>query len=307
MGDISIEKFNIVGCEEEQETEAILRPNMTYWEKAKRRFLENKGAIACLIFILLIVIMAIVGPQLTKYKYNQEFYKSALRNMPPTKEHWFGTDGNGRDIFARMWVGARSSLFIGFAVAFINITIGVIYGSISGFFGGLIDEITMRIVEIVMCIPSMMIIILMAIILGPGIPNIIAAMSITGWCGIARIVRGQIMQIKHQEYILAAEALGANSARIISKHLVTNIIGIAIVTVSLEIPTVITTEMMLTFTGLISAGRSMTWGTIGRSLGAAFVVYPYQVYIPYTIISLTLVCFNIVGDVLADALDPKLG
>ncbi len=307
MGDITAEKFEIIGCEEDNDWEEVVRPNVTYWQKAKKRFLENKGAIACLIFILLIIVMAAIGPHFTKYKFNQEFYKSILRNMPPTKEHWFGTDGVGRDIFARMWVGARGSLFIGFTVAFINITIGVIYGSISGYFGGIVDDITMRIVEIIMCIPNMMMIILMGIILGPGIENIIAAMSLTGWCAVARIVRGQIIQTKNQEYILAAEALGANSARIISEHLVTNIIGIAIVTASLEIPSVIGTEMMLTYIGAISAGSSMTWGTVGRSLGAAFVVYPYQVYIPYTIISLTLVCFNIVGDVLADALDPKLG
>ncbi|MCM0647655.1 ABC transporter permease [Clostridium swellfunianum] len=306
MGELTREKFIVTGCEENQNFDSLERYSITYWQKARKRFLENKGAIICLLFILLIILMTIIGPHLTKYKFNQEVYKSVLRNAAPSREHWFGTDGKGRDIFARMWMGARGSLFIGFTVAFINIGIGVIYGSICGYFGGLVDEVIMRIVEIVMSIPNMMMIILMSIILGSGLLNIIAAMSITGWCGVTRIIRGQIMQIKRQEYILAAEALGASSSRIISKHLVSNIIGITIVTITLEIPSVISTEMMLTFAMLIDAGSAMTWGTVGKDLGAALIVYPYQVYIPYTIISLTLICFNIVGDALADALDPKL-
>jgi oligopeptide transport system permease protein len=306
MGELSRDKFTIIGCEDE-DLELALKPNLTYWQKAWRKFLENKGAIACIIIIILIIIMAIIGPHLTKYKFDQVQVKNALKNLPPTKEHWFGTDASGRDIFARVWIGARGSLFIGFTVTFINITIGIIYGSICGYFGGLIDEITMRIVEIVVSIPSMLIMILMGMILGPGLISIVAAMSVAGWCSIARLVRGQIMQVRHHEYILAAEALGANSVRIISKHLVSNIIGIAIVTITLEIPNVIITEMMLTYTRLISAGSFMTWGTVGRDLGVALIIYPYQVYIPYTIICLTLVCFNIVGDALSDALDPKLG
>ncbi len=305
MTKLSKERFIIVGCEEE-DSDLILKPNLSYWQKAWRKFLENKGAIACIIFIILIIIMAVIGPHLTKYKFDQVQVKSALKNLPPTKEHWFGTDANGRDIFARVWVGARGSLFIGFTVTFINITIGIIYGSICGYFGGLIDDITMRIVEIVMTIPSMLIMILMGIILGPGLLSMVAAMSVAGWCNIARVVRGQIMQVKHQEYILAAEALGANSVRIISKHLISNIIGIAIVTISLEVPNIIITEMTLTFTRLISAGTFMTWGTVGRDLGVALILFPYQVHIPYAIICLTLVCFNIVGDALSDALDPKL-
>jgi oligopeptide transport system permease protein len=305
MGELTRDKFIVIGCSEE-DSDLNLTPNLSYWKKAWRRFLENKGAIVCIIFIVIIVVMAIIGPHLTKYRFDQEQVRSALKNLPPTREHWFGTDANGRDIFARVWVGARGSLFIGFTVTFINIIIGVIYGSISGYFGGLIDDITMRIVEIVMSIPSMLIMILIGLILGPGLLSVIAAMSITGWCNIARVVRGQIIQVKRQEYILAAEALGANAVRIISKHLASNIIGITIVTITLEIPNVIVTEMLLTYTRLISAGSLMTWGTVGRDLGVALIIFPYQVYVPYSIICLTLVCFNIVGDALSDALDPKL-
>jgi oligopeptide transport system permease protein len=305
MTQLSREKFIIIGCEDE-DSELIHKPNLTYWQKAWRKFLENKGAIACIIFIVLIIIMSIVGPHLTKFKFDQVQVKSTLKNLPPTMEHWFGTDSSGRDIFARVWVGARGSLFIGLTVTFINVTIGVIYGSICGYFGGLIDDIIMRIVEIIMSIPSMLIMILMGMILGPGLISIVAAMSVAGWCNISRVVRGQVMQVKNQEYILAAEALGADSTRIISKHLVSNIIGITIVTITLEIPNMIITEMFLTYTGLISAGSFMTWGTVGRALGVALIIYPYQIYIPYTIVCLTLVCFNIVGDALSDALDPKL-
>lgn len=305
MAELSRDKFSIIGCEEE-DSDLTQRPNMNYWQKAWRKFLENKGAIVCIIFIILIVAMAIIGPHLTKYKFDQVQTKSALKNLPPTIEHWFGTDDNGRDIFARVWVGARGSLFIGFTVTFINVTIGIIYGSISGYFGGLIDEITMRIVEIVMSIPSMLIMILMGMVLGPGLITIIIAMSVTGWCNIARLARGQIMQAKQQEYVLAAEALGSSYARIISKHLVPNIIGITIVTITLEIPNIIVTEMMLTYAGLISAGKFMTWGTVSRQLSVSLIIFPYQVYVPYSIICLTLICFNVVGDALSDALDPKL-
>jgi oligopeptide transport system permease protein len=203
-------------------------------------------------------------------------------------------------------MGARGSLTIGISVSFLNITIGVIYGSICGYFGGLIDDIITRITEILISVPNVLVILLMSMILGPGLLSAIIAMSIVGWCNIARIVRGQIYQVKNQEYVLAAMALGANNERIIAKHLISNIIGITVVAITVEIPNTILNEIILTYIGFISAGSFMTWGNLCRNIGAALLVYPTQVYIPTFFICLTLACFNIIGDALSDALDPKI-
>lgn len=303
MGEISRDKFIIVGCDEEN-SETTFRKNLTYWQKAWVKFLKNKGAIICIAILAIIILMAVIGPNLTKYKFDE--VKKSISNRPPSSEHWFGTDYMGRDIFARLWMGARGSLTIGFIVSFVNITIGVIFGSICGYFGGLVDDVITRIMEILMSLPNVLIIMLINLILGPGIFSIVISMSMIGWCYVARIVRGQILQVKEQEYVLAAQALGANSARIISKHLMSNIIGIAVVTITLEIPNTILNETVLTYIGFASAGKYLTWGGVSTSLGAMLLVFPYQVYIPSSIICLTLVCFNIVGDALADALDPRL-
>lgn len=274
--------------------------SLTYWQSVKMSLLRNKVAIVTIIILLLMITMAIIYPVFTKVPYELEDYK--IKNLKPSLEHLFGTDAVGREIFAGFWKGARTSFSLGFIVAFINLTIGLVYGSICSFYGGLIDDILMRVVEIMMNIPLLVIVVLMNLLLGRSLVTFVVAMSITGWCNVAQLIRGQLIQKKQQEYILAAKALGASSSRIISKHLIRNIISTAIVTITLEIPNVIMLECALSFIGFGSP--LLSWGRL--FFGAAFALhfYPSQVFIPAFFISLTIICFNVLGDALRDAFNP---
>jgi len=303
MAELTRDKFEIIGCENANADE-ILRPNMTYWQDAWRRLKQNKVAIFSMILLIIIGIMTIIGPYLTTFKY--EATNSDLLNTAPSGLHWFGTDTLGRDIFARIWMGGRVSIIIGIIGTLIETTVGVIYGGISGYFGGLVDDIMMRIVEILVSIPYLIIVILISLILGKGIPALIIAMTITGWTGMARMVRGQLLQIKEQEYVLAATALGASPSRIIARHLIPNTIGIMIVDVTFSVPGFIFGEAFLSFIGLGVQSPNTSWGALAASAQQNLMFYPYQLFFPSLFISLTMLSFNLLGDGLRDALDPRL-
>lgn len=303
MAELTRDKFEIIGCENANADE-ILRPNMTYWQDAWRRLKQNKVAIFSMILLIIIGIMTIIGPYLTTFKY--EATDSNLLNTAPSGLHWFGTDTLGRDIFSRIWMGGRVSIIIGIIGTLIETTVGVIYGGISGYFGGLVDDIMMRIVEILVSIPYLIIVILISLILGKGIPALIIAMTITGWTGMARMVRGQLLQIKEQEYVLAATALGASPSRIIARHLIPNTIGIMIVDVTFSVPGFIFGEAFLSFIGLGVQSPNTSWGALAASAQQNLMFYPYQLFFPSLFISLTMLSFNLLGDGLRDALDPRL-
>lgn len=303
MAELTRDKFEIIGCENANADE-ILRPNMTYWQDAWRRLKQNKVAIFSMILLIIIGIMTIIGPYLTTFKY--EATNSDLLNTAPSGLHWFGTDTLGRDIFARIWMGGRVSIIIGIIGTLIETTVGVIYGGISGYFGGLVDDIMMRIVEVLVSIPYLIIVILISLILGKGIPALIIAMTITGWTGMARMVRGQLLQIKEQEYVLAATALGASPSRIIARHLIPNTIGIMIVDVTFSVPGFIFGEAFLSFIGLGVQSPNTSWGALAASAQQNLMFYPYQLFFPSLFISLTMLSFNLLGDGLRDALDPRL-
>ncbi len=303
MAELTRDKFEIIGCENANADE-ILRPNMTYWQDAWRRLKQNKVAIFSMILLIIIGIMTIIGPYLTTFKY--EATDSNLLNTAPSGLHWFGTDTLGRDIFARIWMGGRVSIIIGIIGTLIETTVGVIYGGISGYFGGLVDDIMMRIVEVLVSIPYLIIVILISLILGKGIPALIIAMTITGWTGMARMVRGQLLQIKEQEYVLAATALGASPSRIIARHLIPNTIGIMIVDVTFSVPGFIFGEAFLSFIGLGVQSPNTSWGALAASAQQNLMFYPYQLFFPSLFISLTMLSFNLLGDGLRDALDPRL-
>ncbi|WP_050606666.1 ABC transporter permease [Clostridium niameyense] len=304
MAEISKDEFEIIGIDREK-TNEINRPNITYWQDAWRRLKENKVAIFSLGILILITLMTIIGPYLTKYKYWAT--DSSIINMSPNKDHWFGTDMLGRDMFARVWKGGRVSIIIGILGTIIEMTIGVIYGGISGYFGGLVDDIMMRVVEILLSIPYLMVVIIISIVLKQrGIMSLVIAMTITGWCGMARIIRGQILQVREQEYVLAARALGASSSRIIKKHLLPNAIGILIVNITLDVPSFIFGEAFLSYIGLGIQSPNTSWGSLASSAQPNLMFYPYQLFFPALFISLTMLSFNLLGDGLRDALDPKL-
>ena len=222
------------------------------------------------------------------------------------KRYWFGTDQYGRDMFTRLWVGGRVSFFIAFLSVLMTAIIGVIYGGVSGYFGGLIDTIMMRIVEVLMVIPTLLYIILLLTVMRPGLKPIIIVLGATSWMGTARIVRGEVLRQKRSEYILAAQILGANPKRIILNHLITNSMGPIIVNMTMMIPSMIFTEAFLSFIGLGIPIPYASWGSLINEGSQIFQLYPNQLFVPAIALSITMLAFNILGDGLRDALDPKL-
>jgi oligopeptide transport system permease protein len=280
------------------------RESQTYWQDATRRLKANKVAMIAMIVIVLVIIMGIIGPIISEFDYSTNELLNS--NKWPDKVHWFGTDELGRDIFVRVMYGARISLSVGFVAAFINLTIGVLYGGIAGYYGGNIDNIMMRIVDVLYSIPMMLYVILLMVVLGKSLLNVFITLGIIYWVGMARIVRGQVLSLKEQEFILAAKAAGASKARIILRHLIPNSMGAIIVTLTLSIPQAIFTEAFLSFIGLGVAAPMSSWGTLCNDALATYKTFPYQLFIPALAISITMVAFNLFGDGLRDALDPKM-
>jgi len=276
----------------------------SYSRDAMRRLRQNKVAMASVFILLFISVMCIIGPYLTPYDY-AAVDTSAL-NQAPGAQHIFGTDNIGRDLFARIWMGGRVSMLIGLLGALVVTVIGVLFGGISGYFGGVLDDIMMRIVEIMNCVPYLILVILISLIVGQGMGALIIALAITGWGSMARLVRGQVMQIKEQQYVLAAQALGAGPARVIAKHLIPNIAGLLIVEITFDIPVFIFGEAFLSFIGLGIQSPGTSWGALAASAQQLLMFYPYQIFFPSLFISLTMLAFNLLGDGLRDALDPRL-
>lgn len=300
---VSKDMFQVVG-KDEMNYDKIVRPSLTYWADAWRRLKENKLAIMSIIILIVVVAMAFIGPHLRPWSYDDQDF--SVINKGPDSEHWFGTDDLGRDLFVRCWQGAKISLFIALISTIINVTIGIIYGGISGYLGGKTDMIMMRIVEIIYSIPELLWVILLMVVIGQGLGTIILAISITGWGGMARIVRGQILQIKQMEYVLAAKTLGADTSRIITKHLVPNTMGPIIINLTFQVPGAIFTEAMLSYIGLGLPEPIASWGTLAQRGTRMLLIHPYQLLFPALLISITMLAFNILGDGLRDSLDPRL-
>ena len=287
------------------DAEIVSRPSLSYWQDAWKRLVKNKMAMLGLIFLILLAFMAIFGPMMTPYEVN----KSDLPNQyqPPSSEHWFGTDNAGRDVFTRTWHGARISLFVGLMAALIDVTIGIFWGGISGYKGGRTDNVMMRIIEILYGLPYLLVVILLLVVLGPSLSTIIIALTVTGWVGMARIVRGQILQIKNYEFVLASRSFGAKSSRIIRKNLLPNSMGPIIVQMTLTVPSAIFAEAFLSFIGLGIQSPYASWGVMANdSLGAILSGNWWTLFFPAFFISFTMFAFNVLGDGLQDALDPKL-
>ena len=299
---ISTEAFRLVGGKSD-ETDVLSAKTISFWGEVWRTFLKNKLAIFGLCILMIVAVMAIVVPMVSPFSFSDQ---TKNFNTAPNAVHWFGTDNLGRDIFVRVWVGARISLLIGLAAATIDLFIGVIWGSIAGVLGGRTDTIMMRIADILTAIPYLLVVIMLLVVMDKGLLPMIVALSITGWVRMARIVRGEVLSIKNQEYVLAARTLGADTKHLILKHLIPNAMGAIIVTMTLSIPTAIFTESFLSYLGLGVTPPMASWGTMASEGSEAIRSAPWRLVFPALLISVTIFAFNAVGDGLRGALDPKL-
>jgi len=284
--------------------QATSRPSLTFWQDAWQRLKKNKMAMLGLYIIIFLLVAAIFGPVFSGLSYSDQ--NLMLANQPPSGEHWFGTDNLGRDLFIRVLYGARISLSIGIVASLLNFTVGVAYGGIAGFVGGRTDRIMMNIVDILYSVPVLLYVILLMVVLKPGLTNIFIALGIAYWLQMARIVRGQMLVIKEQEYVLAARTIGASSWRILLRHLIPNSMGAIIVTMTLAIPDAIFTEAFLSFIGLGVSAPMASWGVLASEGVNSLRSYPFQLFFPALAISITMLAFNFFGDGLRDALDPRM-
>lgn len=289
--------------------EAIAGKSTSFMKDAMRRFKKNKVAMVCTVFLVFVILGSIFFPMLSKYTYaTQDVANNYLPMFSTTAEgdfHIFGTDILGRDIWTRLWAGGRISLIIAFAAVFINFIVGALYGGFSGYVGGLTDNIMMRIVDLITGIPYMIIVMLLMMVMKPGIITLIVAYSTVGWTGMARLVRGQVVQLKEQEFVMASKVMGASPFRILVRHLIPNTLSVVIVNLTLSIPSAIFTEAFLSYIGLGVPAPQPSWGVLASDGQQVMNIHPYVLIIPAVFISLTMLSFNLVGDALRDAFDPK--
>ncbi|MFC4100497.1 ABC transporter permease [Paenibacillus xanthanilyticus] len=268
------------------------------------RLYTNSWAMVSLGILLVIIFFAIFGPMMTEHNY----YSNNLdaQNLAPSSEYWFGTDSLGRDLWSRAWKGAQISLTIGLVAALGDLLIGVLMGGMMGYFGGKVDEVLNRFSEVLYAIPYLLVVILVSVVLGSNMWTIILAMTITGWINMSWIVRGQIMQLKNQEYVLAARSMGAGGFHILLRHLIPNSLGPIIVTLTLSVPSAIFAEAFLSFLGLGVQSPAASWGVMIDDAIKTWKYYPWQLLIPAGLLTITMLAFNIFGDGLRDAFDPKM-
>ena len=324
MEHIEKSRFAHVG-QSAQESESIKRQSLTFMQDAMRRLWKNKVAVVCVAVILLLTAMSIFAPMVSKFDYREQHYSHTNAPMGTVCNesgaegeghvHYFGTDTLGRDIFTRIWMGGRVSLTIAVVSALVDLILGSIYGGVSGYFGGWVDNLIMRIVDIFYCIPSTpLIIILGAAMDGMRVdPQIrmlylMLILGFLGWPGIARLVRGQILSLREQEFMTATEACGISVSRRIFRHLIPNVIPQLIVNCTMSLGSTIITEATLSFLGLGVKFPFASWGNIMNDVSNSYVLTSYWfIWIPAGIcLMLTVLGFNFVGDGLRDAFDPKM-
>ena len=271
-----------------------------------RRLKKNKTAVAALIFICILVILAIFADVIADYKTVVIKNNVSQRLQPPSKEHWFGTDGYGRDVFARIVHGARTSLQIGIITTLMSVAGGVIVGSVSGYYGGIVDSIIMRICDVFMSIPAMLLAMATVAALGQGLFNLMIALTIASVPGFARIMRSQILTIRESEYVEAARASGQSDSAIIFQHIIPNAIGPLIVQATLTVASAILSAAGLSYVGLGVEPPQPEWGAMLSEAREYMRQKTYLLLFPGAFIILTALSFNLFGDGLRDAMDPRL-
>ncbi len=298
----------------------------SYWRDVWTHFSKNRGALVGFIIIMIIVIFAIIGPMISGHAYDTIIIEH--QSLPPKipgifggvergidvyaqkgvtdVNYWFGTDYNGRDLFTRVWQGTRISLLVAFVAVIIDIAIGMSYGLISGYFGGKVDMVMQRFAEILNGIPTLVIVTLLGLVLPSGISSIIFALMITGWIGMARISRAEVLKLKESEYILASKTLGAKDFAIIFKDILPNIFGQLVIIAMFSIPNAIFTEAFLSFVGLGIQPPQASLGSLISDGYKSLTIHPYQIATPVIVLALLMLSFNLFADGLRDAFDPSM-
>jgi oligopeptide transport system permease protein len=275
------------------------------WTDAALRLRKNRAAVTAAIILAVMTILVVVGPWLSPYDYDYTDWDRVLIPPDVTNGHLFGTDGIGRDIFVRTLVGGRISLLVGLVATVVSLVIGIAYGASAGYFGGRVDHVMMRVVDILYAMPFMFFVILLMVLFGRNIVLIFVAIGAINWLDMARIVRGQTLSLKRKEFVEAAEALGVRPFRIIRRHIVPNLLGVVVVYVTLTIPQVILVESFLSFLGLGVQEPMTSWGALVNEGAQEMESAPWTLIFPAFFLATTLFCFNFIGDGLRDALDPK--
>ncbi len=289
--------------ESEKNSEFIAIQSKTFSKDTWDRFKKNRLALIGLIFLVIMILAAIFIPMFSPYGYEEQ--DMALRNALPSLAHPFGTDKLGRDILVRVMYGARISLAIGFASAGINLVVGIIYGGVSGYLGGKVDMIMMRIIDIIYSVPSILYTLLILMVFGNNIISMVIAISITSWIQMARQVRTQVMSLKEMEFAMAAKVLGADHMRILMKHLVVNALGPIIVCLTMMVPNAIFTEAFLSMVGIGLDPLIPSWGRLADECRQLLFTYPIHIIWPIAAICLTILSLNFIGDGLGEALEVK--
>lgn len=318
-------------------------PAQSYWNDVLTAFLKNKGAVIGLFAILIIVVFAVVGPNMNGYTYDGQIITNqnlapripvleqwgifdgsermststgvtvVNKYVDPNKTtgledtyYWFGTDVLGRDIFTRTFMGTRISLYIALVAVIVDLCFGMSYGLISGYFGGMVDNVMQRFAEILNGIPTLVIVTLLMLVLKPGLSTITLALAITGWIGMNRIARAQVLKLKEQEFVLASKTLGAGDFYVIFKEILPNIFGQLIIMSMFSIPNAIFTEAFLAFIGLGVPAPLASLGSLISDSFKSFTTHPYMIISPVLVLAVIMLSFNMLADGLRDAFDPKM-
>ncbi len=300
------------------------------WKETLIIFCKNKGAVIGLLFVLILVFFAVAGPNMNEYAY--DYIQMDRQNLPPRipgleklgifdgtmngidmyalkgckdEYYWFGTDALGRDLFTRFCQGTKISLIVAVVSAALNLVIGVTYGLISGYYGGKIDFIMQRIIEIINGIPSLVVVSLLVVVMSPGLMSIIVAMAISGWIGMSRLVRANTLRLKESEHIMASRTLGTKIWVILFREIFPNLLSSVIVMAMMSVPGAIFMESFLSFVGLGIPAPQASLGSLISDGYNHMLMYPYQLAIPAVFFGILMISLNLVGDGLRDALDPK--
>ena len=286
-------------------TGADLVAGRSLWSDARRRFLRNRAAVISLVLLLLIALACVVGPWVLPNAFDSADWDS-MSNPPTLKNsHFWGTDDAGRDLLVRCLVGGRISLMVGLLATLASVSLGIVWGATAGFIGGRVDALMMRVVDMMYAVPYLLIAILLVTILGREFYLVVITITVFSWMDMARVVRGQTLSLRSMEFVEAARAMGVSTPRIIFAHIVPNLLGIVVIYTTVTVPGVILTESVLSFLGLGIQEPMTSWGVLIQDGAKVMEGSPWMLLFPGALLSITLYCFNFIGDGMRDALDPK--